>query len=93
MCVGCRGRSEQSALLRVVAVRDATEVAAERWRIVPDDRGRAPGRGAYLHPDPQCLRAAIARRAFGRALRLPGGAESDTTPVQERIDGSGADST
>lgn len=28
-----------------------------------------PGRGAWLHPDPACLDAAVKRRAFPRALR------------------------
>ena len=82
-CVGCRRRDHQNALLRVVAVRD--EDTATRWSLVPDDRRRAPGRGAYVHPVPECLQTAIARRAFGRALRLPAGAEVDATAVQERL--------
>jgi hypothetical protein len=28
-----------------------------------------PGRGAYLHRDPDCLDLAVRRRAVGRALR------------------------
>ena len=41
-----------------------------------DDGGLAvgrslPGRGAWLHPDPACLGAAVRRRAFTRALRAP----------------------
>jgi uncharacterized protein len=60
-CVGCRARAAKSDLLRVVAVAGA---------LVPDPRGRLPGRGAHLHPDPDCLAMAERRRAFGRALRL-----------------------
>lgn len=30
-----------------------------------------PGRGAWLHPDPDCLAEAVRRRAFARALRAP----------------------
>jgi hypothetical protein len=37
-----------------------------------DTAGILPGRGAWLHPDRQCLSAAIRRRAFGRALRITG---------------------
>jgi predicted RNA-binding protein YlxR (DUF448 family) len=59
--VGCRERAHKSDLLRVVAVGDV---------LVPDPRGRAPGRGAHLHPDPHCLERAERRRAFTRALRL-----------------------
>jgi len=59
-CVGCRRRADQAALLRVVADGSAVRV---------DPRRRAAGRGAYVHPDPACLAAAVKRRAFGRALR------------------------
>jgi hypothetical protein len=38
----------------------------------PDLRLRRPGRGAWLHPSPDCLDLAIRRRAFSRALRVPG---------------------
>ncbi|MFB3738045.1 MAG: YlxR family protein [Candidatus Velamenicoccus archaeovorus] len=34
-----------------------------------DPRGRAPGRGAYLHRDPVCLDAALRRGGLARALR------------------------
>jgi predicted RNA-binding protein YlxR (DUF448 family) len=40
--------------------------------LVPDPRGRLPGRGAHLHRDLRCLDRAEARRAFERALRLSG---------------------
>ncbi|QFG68926.1 YlxR family protein [Ornithinimicrobium pratense] len=81
-CVGCRGRDEQTVLLRVVARRDGT---TSRWTIEPDERRRGQGRGAYVHPDPACLQTAIARRAFGRALRLPAGSQPETHAVQERL--------
>jgi predicted RNA-binding protein YlxR (DUF448 family) len=74
-CIGCRVRSAKSDLLRVVAVGDV---------LVPDPRGRLPGRGAHLHPDPGCLALAERKRAFGRALRLTG--PYDVTAVQEWVD-------
>lgn len=40
--------------------------------LVPDPERRRPGRGAWLHARPDCLRAAEKRRAFPRALRVPG---------------------
>ncbi|MGH3872350.1 MAG: YlxR family protein [Pseudonocardiaceae bacterium] len=40
--------------------------------LVPDPRRRHPGRGAWMHPDPGCLRLAERRRAFPRALRRAG---------------------
>ncbi|MDO5739348.1 MAG: YlxR family protein [Ornithinimicrobium sp.] len=79
--MGCRSRVEQSALLRVVAVVGAH--ATSPWLVVPDGPRRGQGRGAYVHPDPKCLSTAIARRAFGRALRLPAKASVDASAVQE----------
>ena len=38
----------------------------------PDPRRRKPGRGAWVHPDPDCLHRAERRSAFPRALRVPG---------------------
>ncbi|MBL3671417.1 YlxR family protein [Streptomyces sp. M2CJ-2] len=62
-CVGCRERAVKEELLRIVAIEDAC---------VPDPRGTLPGRGAYVHPVPVCLDQAVRRRAFPRALRVPG---------------------
>ena len=38
-------------------------------RVAVDVRQREPGRGAYLHPRPECLEQALKRRNLGRALR------------------------
>ncbi|GAA4874887.1 hypothetical protein GCM10025788_11970 [Serinicoccus chungangensis] len=65
-CVGCRRRDEQAALLRLVARRDE----AGSWTVVPDERRRLPGRGAYVHRHTGCVESAVARRAVVRALRL-----------------------
>jgi len=62
-CVGCRERAVKSSLLRLVAVGDVVQ---------PDPRARMPGRGAYLHPSPDCFELACRRRAFARALRTAG---------------------
>ena len=62
-CVGCRARAAKSDLLRVVA---------RGGEIVPDPQARLPGRGAYLHLSQKCFELAGRRRAFARALRLPG---------------------
>lgn len=40
--------------------------------LTPDPRRRLPGRGAWLHPDPECLHRAERRSAFPRALRVHG---------------------
>jgi len=66
-CVGCRQRTPQSDLIRVVVVGGA---------LVPDLHRRMPGRGAYVHPDPGCLERAEQRRAFPRALRVASSMDS-----------------
>ncbi|MCT9934042.1 YlxR family protein [Planotetraspora sp. A-T 1434] len=62
-CVGCRVRTVKSELLRLVVIEGV---------IVPDLRGRLPGRGASLHPSLRCLELAERRRAFPRAFRAEG---------------------
>jgi uncharacterized protein len=47
-------------------------VVVEDGVVVPDPRRRRPGRGAWLHADPDCLLAATRRRAFTRAFRVTG---------------------
>jgi predicted RNA-binding protein YlxR (DUF448 family) len=66
--VGCRRRDVRSALLRVVA--EWNDTGENVARVVADPRVRLPGRGAWLHPTPECLDLAVRRKAFGRALRV-----------------------
>ena len=47
-------------------------VVLEDGALTFDLRRRAAGRGAWLHPEPSCLDKAERRRAFARALRVPG---------------------
>ncbi|MFC3762388.1 YlxR family protein [Tenggerimyces flavus] len=70
-CVGCRERVAKHDLLRVVLVQDKSATLA------PDPQGRAPGRGAHLHPTRACLDLAERRRAFTRALRANGPVDLD----------------
>jgi predicted RNA-binding protein YlxR (DUF448 family) len=55
---------------------------------VADVTASLPGRGAWLHPDPGCLQAAVQRKAFSRALRTVITAESlrDMSDLQKWID-------
>jgi uncharacterized protein len=79
--VGCRNRAAASDLLRIVVEGPAGE---ETRRLSPDLRGGMPGRGAHLHPDPECLALAERRKAFGRALRVEGPLE--LALVREQIE-------
>jgi predicted RNA-binding protein YlxR (DUF448 family) len=67
-------------LLRVVAV----STGNGKYAVTVDPAGTLPGRGAWLHPTPQCAKEAIRRRAFARALRIAGA--PDTSAVIEHIE-------
>ena len=60
MCVGCREMKEKKTLIRVVRSPEGS--------ISLDFRGKANGRGAYVCPDPACLKKAIKAKALERAL-------------------------
>ncbi|MEU4928366.1 YlxR family protein [Streptomyces yokosukanensis] len=74
-CVGCRERAAKNDLLRIVMIEDAC---------APDPRGTLPGRGAYVHPALVCLDQAVRRRAFPRALRVPG--PLDTKALRRHVE-------
>jgi uncharacterized protein len=71
-CVGCRGKAPRSVLMRIVAVRAGDGSATGAATAELDGRRRLPGRGAWLHPSPDCLDLALRRRALTRALRVAG---------------------
>ena len=57
-CISCRKRANPSALIRVVLV---------AGKVIPDIKGGAAGRGAWLHM--KCAEVAIARNAFRFAFK------------------------
>ena len=59
-CLGCREMKPKRELIRVVR--------SPEGEISLDFRGKAPGRGAYICPNPQCLKKAIKTRALERAF-------------------------
>ena len=61
-CMGCRERKEKRELIRVVRAPDGG--------VSLDFRGKAPGRGAYICPDPMCLKKAIRSKALDRSLEV-----------------------
>jgi hypothetical protein len=60
-CVGCGERAPKPGLHRFVAECDGGLRA--------DPARRAPGRGAYLHPRPECLRRFVRATGPVRSLR------------------------
>lgn len=59
-CLGCREMKPKRELLRVVRSPQGT--------VGLDRSGKAPGRGAYLCANPECLQKAIRSKALARAL-------------------------
>ena len=59
-CTGCREMKPMRELIRVVRAPDGG--------LSLDVRGKAPGRGAYVCRDVQCLKKAIKSRALERAF-------------------------
>ncbi|MGB3304062.1 YlxR family protein [Gordonia sp. (in: high G+C Gram-positive bacteria)] len=78
-CIGCRQRERASVLVRLVALRGIADTA----QVTIDERGRLPGRGAWLHRDERCLSLAVRRNAFGTALRDRGVAVKPTDLAEQ----------
>ena len=63
-CIGCGEHREKRELLRVV--RAPEDEGAE---ISLDATGKKNGRGAYVCPDPECLKKARRRNALSHAFK------------------------
>ena len=61
-CMGCRERKEKRAMIRVVRCTDGS--------VNLDFGGKMNGRGAYLCPNPECLKKAIRSKALDRSLEV-----------------------
>lgn len=59
-CLGCREMKPKRELIRVVR--------SPEGEISLDFKGKASGRGAYVCPDPACLKKAVKARALERAF-------------------------
>ena len=62
-CVGCREMKPKKELIRVVR--------SPEGQVSLDFRGKLPGRGAYVCPDPACLAKARKSKALERAFSAP----------------------
>ena len=61
-CLGCRTMFPKRELIRVVR--------SPEGGLSLDFKGKAPGRGAYLCPNPDCLKKARKSRAIERAFSV-----------------------
>ncbi len=61
-CMGCRERKDKKAMLRVVRMTDGN--------VCLDFSGKVNGRGAYVCPDPECLKKARKAKSLERALEV-----------------------
>ena len=61
-CMGCRERKNKRELIRVVR--------SPEGNVSLDFGGKAPGRGAYLCPDVECLKRALRSKALDRSLEV-----------------------
>ncbi len=59
-CMGCRERKEKRQLIRVVRTPEG--------EVKLDFSGKLSGRGAYICPDPECLKKAQRSKALDRSL-------------------------
>ena len=80
-CVGCREHKEKPQLVRVVR--------SPEGEVSLDLRGKKPGRGAYICPDPNCLKKAVKSRALERAFSAPIPPEVIETLTAQLEGGSG----
>ena len=62
-CMGCRERKPKRELIRIVRGTDGT--------VSVDFGGKRNGRGAYICPNPECLRKVQRSKALERSLETP----------------------
>ena len=61
-CMGCRERKSKREMIRVVRCVDSS--------VNLDFSGKMNGRGAYVCPDPECLKKALRSKALDRSLEV-----------------------
>lgn len=62
-CLGCREMKPKKELIRVVR--------SPEGEVSLDFKGKKPGRGAYVCPNPDCLKRARKAKALERAFSVP----------------------
>ncbi len=61
-CVGCREMKGKKELIRIIRTPED--------EVVLDAEGKKNGRGAYLCPNPECLKLAVRSKGLERSLKI-----------------------
>ena len=61
-CIGCGELKEKNQLVRIVRSKEG--------EISLDMTGKKNGRGAYICPDPQCLKQAFKKKGLDRSFKI-----------------------
>lgn len=61
-CIGCGELKEKNQLVRIVRSKEG--------EISLDMTGKKNGRGAYISPDPQCLKQAFKKKGLDRSFKI-----------------------
>ena len=79
-CLGCREMKPKRELIRAVR--------SPEGEVSLDFKGKAPGRGAYICPDRECLKKAIKSNALSRAFstEIPREVYEELTKQMEAMD-------
>jgi len=86
-CAGCRKTGARDTLLRLAIV------ASSQHDVVPDVKGKLPGRGVWVHPRAQCIEAAAKRGAIARSLKRAVSVDTEALRLaamlqyEQRVDG------
>ena len=70
-CTGCNEKKEKKQLVRIVKTPDKTDENGniiQKSEILVDLTGKKSGRGAYICPNPECLKAARKARRLEKAF-------------------------
>ena len=74
-CLGCREQKPKNELIRVVRSPEGI--------VSLDPRGKAPGRGAYLCRNAECLKKALKQKQLERAFECALGEETRASLLRE----------
>lgn len=61
-CVGCNEMKNKKDLIRILKTQDN--------EIIIDTTGKKNGRGAYICPDPMCLKKAVKNKGLERSFKM-----------------------